>query len=92
MYVATAGSGESAVGSITAENAGTVYGHIDNGYNQTLMALYTIPAGYNGYVIKGRASVGQGKAVEMDFYARTFGGVFRVQHHFHCNEQFHRSL
>ena len=36
-------------GTISITNGGTTYAYI-NGDNQTLMALWTVPAGYTGYI------------------------------------------
>jgi len=77
---------QEALGYIIIANGGTTYAIVNAGHGQTLMAVYTIPAGYTAYVLKGKASVGQGKEVTVDFYVRPFGNVFRVQHHFHLYE------
>jgi hypothetical protein len=64
------------------------YAQIVNGNNQTLMALYTIPAGYTGYLVMGGASlVGLNRSYSMDghFYMRDFGGVFKLKHTFGVN-------
>ena len=79
---AAAGSGQNAAGTITLENAATVYSQIINGNNQTLMALYTIPAGFTGYIMFGKASVGEGKTAEGKFFARPLNGVFNLAHDF----------
>lgn len=49
--------------------------------NQTLMAIYTIPAGYTGYLVRGWANqaINKTAANTIKFMAREFGGVFRVQ-------------
>jgi len=76
------------VGSIIhASDAGKAvsYAQIQNGNNQTLMALYTIPAGKTGYLVMGGASlVGLNRAYSLDghFYIRQFGGVFQLKHTF----------
>lgn len=65
-YVATAGSGNSAAGSIyigtgvvTAGVPATVYDIIAFDYNRRITGSYTIPAGYTGYVSEGLFSAGQ---------------------------------
>lgn len=75
------------VGTVQAVNAGdtVIYAQINNGNNQTLMALYTIPAGKTGYLLQGGASiVGLIRAYSIDghFYMRPFGGVFQLKHTF----------
>ena len=52
---------------------------ISGSNNQTLMAIYTIPAGYTGYLINSYVSLTKaraGKAGELMFRARPYGGVF----------------
>ena len=89
-YVDTAGSGGTAAGDIyvatTGESSGvptgTVYAKIRVGENQTLMAIYTVPAGKTLYVTKGSISSGtetSNKFIIGRFVARFFGGVFRTQ-------------
>lgn len=65
-YVATAGSLDSAAGSIyigtgvvTAGVPATVYDLIQYDYNKRVTGSYTIPAGYTGYVSQGLFSSGQ---------------------------------
>lgn len=65
-YVLTAGSGNSAAGTIyfgtgvvTAGVPATVYDVIQFDYNARITGSYTIPAGYTGYVSQGLFSSGQ---------------------------------
>jgi len=65
-YVATAGSLDSAAGTIyigtgtvTAGVPATVYDVIQYDYNSRVTGSYTIPAGYTGYVSQGLFSSGQ---------------------------------
>lgn len=65
-YVASAGSGNSAAGSIyigtgvvTAGVPATVYDIIAFDYNKRVTGNYTIPAGYTGYLVQGLFSTGQ---------------------------------
>ena len=55
---------------------------IDNGNNQTLMALYTIPLGYVGYLFKGEfggsRAVSSGSA-QNAYYSRRVGKVFKIK-------------
>lgn len=56
---------------------------IDDGNNQTLMAVFTIPAGYTGYMRDWYASLAGGSkdsAYEIDLIARPFGQVFQLKH------------
>jgi len=65
-YVQTAGSGDSAAGTIyfgtgtvTAGVPATVYDVIQFDYNARITGSYTVPAGYTGYVSQGLFSSGQ---------------------------------
>jgi len=65
-YVATAGSGSSAAGTIyfgtgtvTAGVPATVYDIIQFDYNARVTGSYTVPAGYTGYISQGLFSSGQ---------------------------------
>ena len=55
---------------------------IDDGNNQTLMAIYTIPAGKTGYMRDWYASISRTRNTlsTVRLLARTFGGVFQVKH------------
>lgn len=66
LYVATTGSGLTAAGIIyvgtgvvTAGVPATIYGEIAIGNNASLMAHYTIPAGYTAYFTYGNIGSGQ---------------------------------
>ena len=89
VLVLTAGSGATAAGTIyigegtvTAGVPATIYGQIVNDNNRTLMAMFTIPAGYTGYVTSAFASTGgnSGSAdyTNISFASRTYGGVFAI--------------
>ncbi len=58
MKVITVGSGGTAAGTITARvvSAGATLAEIPVGYNQTEMAVYTVPAGKTGYIMAIKAS------------------------------------
>jgi hypothetical protein len=88
MFVATAGSGNAAAGTIAA-GTGTVtsgvpavcYAEISNSDNQTLMAVWTVPAGYTAYIYKGTLSNGTtsgSQFVTARLCFKPFGGVIRT--------------
>ena len=68
------------VGNITVESNSVVIAHIEAGRSQTLMSVYTIPAGKKGYIYQGNASVGEGKDVTIEMYVRIPGGPFLISH------------
>ena len=61
----------------------TIVARITAGYAQTLMAVYTIPAGYTGYLWKGTMSAQATADATGNMYIRYFGqSSFRVGHTF----------
>ena len=86
-FVVTAGTGATAAGTIyigtgtvTAGVPATVYAQIVLGENQTLMALWTVPAGYTLYISRGTFSAASNNAAQYilsKFMIRPFNGVFR---------------
>jgi hypothetical protein len=87
-FVATAGSGENAAGTIyigtgtvTTGVPATIYAEIPVGVNQTLMAVWTVPANHTAYISRGTlsgASNNAGHAILGKFCFRPLGGVMRV--------------
>ncbi len=81
VYVRTNGSAQDGGG--VPSVASTVRAIVNNGNNQTLMAIYTIPAGKTGYMRDWYASTaGASRSSEyvMRLRARPFGGVFQLKH------------
>lgn len=86
-FVITAGSANTAAGTIyvgdgvvTAGVPATVYAVIPLGENQTLMAMWTVPAGYTLYMSRGSFSAASNNTAQYvlgKFMVRPFGGVFR---------------
>jgi len=71
------------VGSISVKASTTVVAQITAGKGQTLMAIYTVPAGYSAYVLKGAATCQDGADATGDMFVRYFGeSAFRVGHSF----------
>ena len=72
----------SPAGNITITNGGTTYAQITSGENQTLMAVYTVPAGKTLYINQGTATHGtdtSGAYMTIRFMTRESGGVFRTR-------------
>lgn len=86
-FVITAGSTNTAqgtiyigTGTITGGIPATIYAEIPLGENQTLMAIWTVPAGYTMYIYRGTFSAASNNAAQYilgKFMVRNFGGVFR---------------
>jgi hypothetical protein len=87
-YVSTAGTGGTAAGTISIRQTagGTIMAQIPVGDNQTLMNIYTVPAGKTLYLtnvtLSSGATPGNGEATDHSIFKmkiRPFGGVFRTQ-------------
>lgn len=87
MWVESAGTGETAAGSITATAAiaATITAKITVGNNQTLMAIYQVPINQQfsclGYYFNVNKDSGASpRTVTAKLLAKPPGGVFRLQH------------
>lgn len=70
-------------GNVDIKVGATIVARISAGKGQTLMAVYTVPAGCTGYVLQGIASCQSAGDASMDFRVRYPGtSVFRVGHSF----------
>ena len=87
-YVVSAGSSGTAAGTISIRQTGggTIMAQIPVGENQTLMSIYTVPAGKTLYItnvtLSSGATPGNGQATDHSIFKlkiRPFGGVFRTQ-------------
>lgn len=64
---------------IAVQNTGVTYAAIQEEYQQTLMAVYTIPKGKRGYLVAANISMEKEKEVEALLKVRVEGGVFRTK-------------
>lgn len=84
MRVTAAGSNGSNVGVITAtaQTDATVTARISAGYNQTLMAIYQVPAGYSLYMTRFRVNSNATTAAKLDviLWVKPFGEVWQIKH------------
>lgn len=79
--VLTAGSLGKADGKISIKDSGTVVAAIDDSYdNQSLMSVYTVPAGYTAYINKVIFSTGKGKETFCSLNVCGQGAVFNIKH------------
>ena len=71
------------VGNIDIKKGATTVARITAGKSQTLMGVYTVPAGYTAYLSQGVMSVQAGADATGDFFVR-YGGqtAFRIAHTF----------
>jgi hypothetical protein len=63
---------------ISIGNGGTYYAYILAEYQQTMMAVYTIPKGKRGYLVSGNVSVEKNQPVVAKLMTRASGGVLRA--------------
>lgn len=81
VYRAYVSGSQSPAGNINIANGGTTYARVTAGENQTLMSVYTVPAGKTLYVTQGVATHGTdatGAYMTVRFVVRSPGGVFRT--------------
>lgn len=83
VYRAFMGNGNTNVGTISIKNGTTDVALITAGFGQTLMAIFTIPRNYSGYLYQGTASAQAGADATGNMFVR-YGGTtaFRVAHSF----------
>jgi hypothetical protein len=87
--VTTAGSGGTnagnihiGTGTVTAGVPATTYARVSAAEGQTLMAIYTVPAGYTAYIQQGTISTGTEQAnqyVTARLKVRPFGEIFQTK-------------
>ena len=83
VYRAYVSGGGTNVANINMQIFGTTVCRINAGKGQTLMAIYTVPAGYTGYIMQGTATCQYGADATGDMFVRYFGQTaFRVGHSF----------
>jgi len=82
------------VGSITARtvsHAGTVVAEIEPTKSQTLMAVYTVPAGRSGYLLNYTAGVGKGDDTNIELFIREKQTeAFRIKSEATLFQNYHR--
>ena len=81
VFRAYVSGSQAPTGNLNITNGGTTYARITLNENQTLMALWTVPAGYTGFLDHVNIATGTTNAnqyVTAQIVQRTQGGVFRV--------------
>lgn len=68
-------------GNINIQRGGTTVLRITAGKAQTLMGIYTVPAGKTAYLLQGTATIEYGGDATIDMFVRYFGQAsFRIGH------------
>ncbi len=91
MRVQTAGTGGVNAGTITVRQSTTTANimlFMRIGLNQTNDGVYTIPAGFTGYLVNMHACVrgNSGSIISAGIWTRSFGSVFRQRRPFSCSQ------
>ncbi len=76
-YVGSANAGT--ITAHTVSGTGTVVAQIAEGIGQTQMAVYTIPAGYVGYLLNYTSSTGKNDDATVNLYCREEGETFQLK-------------
>jgi len=82
VYVSQAGSGKVNAGNITISIGGSVRAQISANQGQTLMAVYTVPAGFTGYVTQWSFSSGasaSNKYLDGRLIIQRFAGIIQTK-------------
>ena len=85
VYRAFVSSGTVSAGNITIANGGTTYAYVSVADQQTLMALWTVPAGYTAYLFQVDTTaftIQNNKVATIRMLTRELNGVFRTQNKF----------
>jgi len=96
VYRAFVASGTASAGNITIANGGTTYAYVSASDQQTLMALWTVPAGYTAYLFQidtTAFTVQNNKVATIRMITRELNGVFRTQNKFDLFEgSYHQDI
>ena len=78
IFRAFVSNGQEAQGDIAISYDGVTYAYIETEFQQTMMAVYTVPAGKTAYVLSGNLSTLKDKDCTAKLMMRRDGGVFRA--------------
>ena len=96
VYRAFVSSGTVSAGNITIANGGTTYAYVSVADQQTLMALWTVPAGYTAYLFQidtTAFTIQNNKVATIRMLTRELNGVFRTQNKFDLFEgSYHQDI
>lgn len=79
VYRAYVNNGQEPLDDIVISNDSVTYAQITYPYNQTLMMVYTVPAGYKAYVVAGNVSSLKDKEITAKLMVRQENGVFQTK-------------
>ena len=79
VFRAYTSNGQDATDTVTIATGGVTYAQFSADMQQTLMAVYTIPAGKTGYLVSGNLSSTKDKDITAKLMMREEGGVLRTK-------------
>ena len=89
IYRAYISSGAANVGDVLVQKSSVTVAKITAGMGQTLMAIYTVPAGYTAYLTHLGATVESGGDATVNMYVRQNESRFLIKHSFElANSQY----
>jgi hypothetical protein len=96
VYRAFVSGSTAAAGDISITNSSTTYASVDSDEQQSLMALWTVPAGYTAYLFQidtTAFTVQNNKVATIRMLTREVNGVFRTQNKFDLFEgSYHQDI
>jgi hypothetical protein len=96
VYRAFVSGSTASAGNITITNSSTTYAYLSASDQQTLMALWTVPAGYTAYLFQidtTAFTVQNNKVATIRMLTREVNGVFRTQNKFDLFEgSYHQDI
>jgi len=96
VYRAFVSGDTASAGNITIANGGTTYAYVSSSDQQTLMALWTVPAGYTAYLFQidtTAFTIQNNKVATIRMITRALNGVFRTQQKFDLFEgSYHQDI
>lgn len=96
VYRAFVSGSTASAGNITIANSSTTYAYVSAADQQTLMALWTVPAGYTAYLFQidtTAFTVQNNKVATIRMLTREVNGVFRTQNKFDLFEgSYHQDI
>ena len=93
VYRAFVSGSQEPTGDITIANGGTTYAKVLDGEHQTLMALWTVPAGYTAYLFQTDVTAfteQNNKFATVQIQTRELNGIFRTKDKFAIVENSHK--
>jgi hypothetical protein len=66
-------------GNVTVSNGGTNYGYIDAQFGKSISSVYSVPVGYDAYILNGKVTVSKQRELLAKLMVRPFGKIFTAE-------------